>query len=357
AYEALSLLPSRSFDVIVSDYDMPGMNGIDLLASLRNAGNTLPFILFTGRGREEVVIEALNRGASYYIRKGGAPGVLFTELAHIIQEAALKNKYEERIRESERLIYSVFHYLPDPAYAINNEGRVMAWNHGMEELTGIHEDYIVGKTGYAGIIPFYPPSIHVVADILLHSGVIPLDTWAILEEREGMILAEITSGDPIIPVTFRVKAAHLYDRDGKIIGAIESVRDVTIEKRKQSDLTEVNHYHRTLIESHMDPLITLSHDLVIRDVNIATEMLIGFSRTDLIGSDLDRWVVDPDRIRKVCDELISGGCQVSGYPLVLKSRERNREVFLYATSGPGSYGCMPRIFAELHEPIPSLSRY
>ena len=45
---------------------MSGMNGIDLLESVRLSGDPIPFILFTGRGREEVVIEALNSGADFY---------------------------------------------------------------------------------------------------------------------------------------------------------------------------------------------------------------------------------------------------------------------------------------------------
>ena len=71
AEEALGLLEIEKFDAIISDYEMPGMNGIDLLSRLRSANITIPFVIFTGRGREEVVIEALNKGADFYIQKGG----------------------------------------------------------------------------------------------------------------------------------------------------------------------------------------------------------------------------------------------------------------------------------------------
>ena len=50
------------FDAIISDYQMPGMNGIDFLKKVPASGNSIPFILFSGRGREEVVIQALNEG-------------------------------------------------------------------------------------------------------------------------------------------------------------------------------------------------------------------------------------------------------------------------------------------------------
>ena len=60
---------------------MPDMNGIEFLKKVRASGNTIPFVLFTGRGREEVVIEALNEGANFYLQKGGEPKSQFAELS------------------------------------------------------------------------------------------------------------------------------------------------------------------------------------------------------------------------------------------------------------------------------------
>ena len=66
--EALDRIAAAKYDAIVSDYQMPGMDGISLLKKVRAKNKTLPFILFTGRGREEVVIEALNVGADSYLQ-------------------------------------------------------------------------------------------------------------------------------------------------------------------------------------------------------------------------------------------------------------------------------------------------
>jgi DNA-binding response OmpR family regulator len=67
----LESLHSARYDAILSDYEMPVMNGIELLKAVRKDDPTFPFILFTGRGREEVVIDALNYGANFYLQKGG----------------------------------------------------------------------------------------------------------------------------------------------------------------------------------------------------------------------------------------------------------------------------------------------
>jgi DNA-binding response OmpR family regulator len=66
ATEAMEQLNTNQYDAIVADYAMPEMDGIAFLRALKSMGNTIPVIIFTGRGREEVVIEALNNGADFY---------------------------------------------------------------------------------------------------------------------------------------------------------------------------------------------------------------------------------------------------------------------------------------------------
>ena len=73
AQEALDSLSIQSHDVIISDYQMPDMDGIVFLNEVRQRFGDIPFILFTGRGREEVVIDAINHGADFYLQKGGQP--------------------------------------------------------------------------------------------------------------------------------------------------------------------------------------------------------------------------------------------------------------------------------------------
>ncbi len=107
ATEALASPTLLSYHVIVSDYLMPDTDGIVFLKELRKRSADLPFILYTGRGREEIVIEAINNGADFYLQKGGTPGAQFAELAHKIRQADRRYRIEQALRESEERYRSI----------------------------------------------------------------------------------------------------------------------------------------------------------------------------------------------------------------------------------------------------------
>ena len=87
AGEAIPKLSTEAFDAVVSDYQMPGMDGITFLKTIREKGIETPFILFTGAGKEDVLIRALESGASFYLQKGKEPKAQYAKLSEQIQEA------------------------------------------------------------------------------------------------------------------------------------------------------------------------------------------------------------------------------------------------------------------------------
>ena len=90
--EAYCKLKTHPYDAIVCDYDMPVKNGLDFLKELRKQNNDIAFIIFTGRGREEVAISALNLGADHYINKSGSPEAVYSELADAIRKTVTRKK-------------------------------------------------------------------------------------------------------------------------------------------------------------------------------------------------------------------------------------------------------------------------
>ena len=123
--EALDLLGRASFDAIISDYQMPEMDGIELLKAVRKTSGNIPFILFT-TGGEEIVIEAINNGVDSYLQKGGDPKAQFIELAHRVRQAISRRKAETALSDSERRLADIINFLPDATFAIDTEGHVIA---------------------------------------------------------------------------------------------------------------------------------------------------------------------------------------------------------------------------------------
>jgi len=100
---ALETIQDVPYDAIVSDFQMPEMDGITFLKKVRSSHPQLPFIIFTGRSREEVVIEALNNGADQYLQKGGNPTAQFAELNHMIRQAVERRRARDTILHLSRL--------------------------------------------------------------------------------------------------------------------------------------------------------------------------------------------------------------------------------------------------------------
>lgn len=96
--EALKQLKLRRYDAIISDYAMPGMNGLELLVKIREKDSQIPFVLFTVRERDSVAVEALNSGANFYVQKEDSPHVSFTELAHKVNTAVELVRAENNLR-------------------------------------------------------------------------------------------------------------------------------------------------------------------------------------------------------------------------------------------------------------------
>ena len=151
--EALASLRSQAFDVIVSDYQMPAMDGVALLKALKASGDTTPFILFTGKGREDVAIQALNNGADFYLQKGGDPMVQFKELRNAIVKLAQKRATEKALQESERKYRELVECSNSIILRIDTEGRVQFINEYAQAFFGYGWDDIVGRSVIGTITP------------------------------------------------------------------------------------------------------------------------------------------------------------------------------------------------------------
>jgi PAS domain S-box-containing protein len=131
--EAIAKLKKQTYQVIVSDYEMPRENGLEFLQRLKKEPKDIPFIIFTGKGREEVVIKALNLGAFRYVNKHGDTETVYTELATSINQAAQQAKSLVLLKESEERYHTLF--------SLTKEG--IALHEVLYDTQGKPENYII----------------------------------------------------------------------------------------------------------------------------------------------------------------------------------------------------------------------
>jgi len=136
---ALDRLDAERFDCVVSDYDMPGTNGLEFFEAVRADHPRIPFVLYTGKGSEEIASQALNAGVTGYFQKGGPE-----------QQRRLANRVEGAVREhrtraiAER--YStVMEALGYPIYVVDETGTFEFVNEAFAELTGYDREEIRGS--------------------------------------------------------------------------------------------------------------------------------------------------------------------------------------------------------------------
>ena len=250
AEEALNLSQIQSYDVIVSDYRLPGMDGIAFLKTFREKFGYIPFILFTGRGTEEVVIEAINNGADFYQRKGGDLNAQYGELVQKIKLAVRRKQVERSFHDSKKQLEDIINFLPDATFAIDRSGRLIAWNRAIEEMTGIPSGDMLGKGDYEYAIPFYGFRRSILIDLINEPDEKISEFYSNVYRTGPSITAETDLPHPKgTRIGTLIKVSPLYNQAGEITGAIESIRDITERKLAEEALQKSHEILKGILES------------------------------------------------------------------------------------------------------------
>ena len=272
AAEADKKLSANCYDAVISDYQMPGMNGIEFLKLVRKKYPGLPFILFTGRGREEVVIEALNNGADFYLQKGGLPVPQFTELEHKIKLAVQQKLNECRIAESEERYRTLFEHANDAIFLMDRDVYIDC-NKKAPELFGCSRDELIGSS---------------VAD---HSPAQQPDGQD-SQEKSRRLVARVLHGDPGIfdwrhersdgkKVDVEVSLTRLGVQGRDHLLAI--VRDAEERKRVETALRESARLMTDIISFLPDATFAIDSEGVVVAWNRSMEDLTGITADEMVG--------------------------------------------------------------------------
>lgn len=170
--------------------------------------------------------------------------VMFTE---VITD---RKRAEEVLRDSERRLADIINFLPDATFVIDHEGIIIAWNHATEELTGIKSEDMLGKGNFEYSIPFYGIRRPMLIDLVLQWDETSVRQYTTISRDNNTLVAEAFTSAlrPGGAYTWG-KATPLYDREGNVIGAIESIRDITDRKRTETELRERNELLQTIMDN------------------------------------------------------------------------------------------------------------
>lgn len=300
---ALEILRTHDFEVIVSDYEMPEISGLDILHSIRARGDTTPFVIWTGKSRHEVVIKALNEGADFYLQKGEDPMTLFTEMKQVLVQIVEKRRIGRALNESQVLLSEIIDFLPDATIALDTSHKVIAWNRAMEHLTGISTERIYGKQiEYEKCIEQYPEITPLLGSILKNGSIILSDTensFSRGEEYNEEFLINIREK----PRYFLITVSAILNPDFEKAGFIGSIRDVTSQKSAELAVLESRENYRKLVENNRDIIMRFDANGRHIYVSPAINQYIPINYRFLIGkrySDLNL----PDGIGALWDSYI-----------------------------------------------------
>jgi len=196
-----------------------------------------------------------------------------------------KTKEHDELLESEHRLSDIIDFLPDATFAIDERGVVIAWNHAIEEMTGVPAEEMIGKGEYAYAIPFYGERRPMLVDLALKDDPELRSRYALLKEMPGTIETETRharlKGEER---SLRARVSPLYNRKGEHKGAIETIRDITEQKRSETLLKESEIRYRRLFEAAKDGILILDEgEGRIIDANPFILKMLGYGLEELLG--------------------------------------------------------------------------
>ncbi|MFB6300225.1 MAG: response regulator [Halobacteriales archaeon] len=282
--DGLEILREHDIDCIVSDYDMPSMDGLEFLRLLRGEQIECPFILYTGKGSEEIASEAVSAGVTDYLQKEVGTDQ-YTVLANRIENAAAQYRAEKHVKRTQDRFRKLIQHSTDVISIVDAEGRFQYITPSARQILGYTPDELRGEIGFDYVHPEDRPE----AMTAFSNAIEDPDTVATVEFRfdhpdEGWIWLEN-------------RARNMVD-DAIIEGFVVHTRDVTEHRQHEKELERQNDRLEEFVS-------TVSHDLR-NPLNVArgsTELLEQAGVED--EDSLQRIMRAHDRMERIIEDLLA----------------------------------------------------
>jgi len=317
APDGLERLRKTPIDCVVSDHDMAEMNGLEFLKAVREEFPELPFILFTGKGNEEIASDAISAGVTEYLQKDVGTDQ-YTVLANRIERAVGEQRAKAALEESERQLSTLISNLPGMVYQCKHERDwpMQFVSAGARELVGYDAGAIEsGEVSWGSLI----------VD----------DTEEIWEQVQTCVDA----GEPF-ELRYRVRTSNgdirwVWER-GRAVGTSDGVEllegfitDITARKERERELEREREFTENLIDALDDVFYLRSLDGQLIQWNDTTSDVTGYSDEEL--SEMTAFDLVPesfhDRLKATQEQIIEEGQAIVELPLESKDGERRRHEF------------------------------
>jgi len=266
-HDVTGLLDRHDVDCLVSDYEMPGMDGIELLEQVRETDRTLPVILFTGKGTEAVASRAISAGVTEYLQKEGSRDQ-FALLANRIQNA-VEHRIDQRRREQYQTIVET---AGDAMYVLDEDGNIEIVNEAFERMFGTDREELIGNH----VSEFF-------ASTQIEQGTEAIKSLLADDERDAEI---VTWSDRRQDGESRIYETTLsvVEQDG-FVGSVGIMRDITEERREEKLLSGL--FEESLHGIGVKEIVTDDSgepvDYIYKQVNDRFEELTGLDGDDVVG--------------------------------------------------------------------------
>ncbi|MDO9034657.1 MAG: PAS domain S-box protein [Methanoregula sp.] len=217
-----------------------------------------------------------------------------------------RKRAEDALRETERRLGDIINFLPDATFAIDREGKVIAWNRAIEEMTGIRAEDILGHGNYEYALPFYGVRHPILIDLIMTPDPDVLNNYSSVQMDGDVLTAELSRAHLCGKDLYLWgKTTLLKNVSGEVVGAIESIRDITGRKAAETAIRENEERYRTLVENLPQKIFLKDKNSIYiscnrnyaNDLKIQPEEIAGKNDYDFYPHELaDKYRADDKRL-------------------------------------------------------------
>jgi len=272
ADELSGALQNDKWDVVLTDYSVPGIDFSESLLHIRGKYPQIPVILVSGTIGEETAVELMKKGLNDFVLKDR----LFRLVPALIRslseqyEREKRKDAERKLQKNEQLMRAVLEGTSDAIFVKDCQGRYLLFNEAAAQLTGFESDTVIGRDDTFLFRSETAANIMESDRVIMGEGALQTqEAWLTL--NNGTRMASSTTKGPV------------FGQDGKISGVFGIARDITARKEMEEALKKSEERFRTYIENAPLAILVTDYQGKFTDANPAAVQLFGYGRESLLA--------------------------------------------------------------------------